>query len=131
MQMHADDERFELYLKQFRPRAPEPLPVVSQAQLARRVLALGLCAAATVLSAALLMTNWPSHRSRSSTSLANWNPSQTTDFHPLTIRTANQLLAHAPSLKAAMEELMLDSQRTNLPKGQNAFAALSKEDVNP
>lgn len=129
--MNADDDNFEIYLRQFRPRAPEPLPLVSHTRPARRALALGLCVAATVLSVALLSTNWSSQPSRSSTNALHWSSSQTTDFHPLTIRKANELLARAPSLKAAMEELMLDSQRTNLPKGQSAFATLSKEDINP
>jgi hypothetical protein len=127
VQMHADDDRFEIYLKQFSPRAPEALPVVTRGRHARRALALGAWAVAIVLTAAVLATNWNVKVSHFSTGTAL----QTKAFHPLTIRTANQLLERAPSLKAAMNELVLDSEEKTVPKSQSAFAALSKENINP
>ena len=36
-----DDERFEAYLKQFRPLLPEPLPAVELSRGARHTFALG------------------------------------------------------------------------------------------
>lgn len=129
MPMHDDDDQFEIYLRQFRPREPEPLPLVMRARHVRRALALGAWAAAIVLTAALLATKtrWTAGLSHYS---ANTAP-QTRDFHPLTIRAADQLLAHAPSFKAAMDELALDSEQKALPKSQSAFSLLNKEDVNP
>ena len=37
-----DDERFEAYLKRFRPLVPEPLPAVEPSLRARRAVALGV-----------------------------------------------------------------------------------------
>jgi len=44
-----DDDRFEAYLKQFRPCVPEPLPGVEPRQRARRMFILGAWAAAAVV----------------------------------------------------------------------------------
>lgn len=129
MQMHADDRSFETYLKQFRPRAPEALPATTRARTTRRALALGAWAAAILLTAALLAANWSSKRSRSSTNTGGRSAPQTIGLHPLTIRTANELLARAPSLKAAMNELVLASQEETVPKSQSAFELLSKENI--
>jgi len=118
--MHVGDESFEVYLKQFRPRVPEALPVVSGARKTRRALALGAWAAAVVLTAAVVATNWslkPTTRNRS--------------LHPLTIGAASEVLERAPSVKAAMDELVRDSQEKTVPKNQSAFEALSEENVNP
>lgn len=131
MQVHADDDKFEVYLKQFRPRAPEPLPAVARGRHARRALAVGSWAVAIVLTGVLLATSWTVKPPHSSASVGNWAVSQTADFHPLTIRTANELLNRAPSLQAAMNELLLHSEEKTIPKSQSAFAALSKENVNP
>jgi hypothetical protein len=120
VQMHTGDENFEVYLKQFRPRAPEALPAVSGTRKTRRALALGAWAAAILLTAALVAANWsvkPTIRNRS--------------LHPLTIGAANELLESAPSVKAAMDELVRDSQEKAVPKSQSAFEALSEETVNP
>jgi hypothetical protein len=119
VQMHAD-ENFEVYLKQFRPRAPQELRVVRVTRKTRRALALGAWAAAILLTAALVAANWsvkPTIRNRS--------------LHPLTIGAANELLESAPSVKAAMDELVRDSQEKAVPKSQSAFEALSEETVNP
>ena len=131
MQMRADDDRFEIYLKQFYPRTPEALPIVARGRHARRALALGAWAVAIVLIAALLATNWAAKRSRSLTSTGKWGAPQAGDFHPLTIRAANELLERAPSLKAAMDELVLDSEQKTVPKSQSAFDVLSEENINP
>lgn len=131
MQMHADDDNFEVYLKQFRPRAPEALPTTTRVRTTRRVLALGTWAAAIFLTAALLSTNWNSQLSRSSSGKGTWSTLQTSELHPLTIRSANELLARTPSFKAAMDELLLASEEKTVPKSQSVFEALSQEDVNP
>lgn len=130
MQMHADDNSFETYLKQFRPRAPEALPAATRVRTTRRALALGAWAAAILLIIALLAANWTSNRSRSSTNTGDWSAPETIGLQPLTIRTANELLARAPSLKAAMNGLVLASEEKTVPKSQSAFEALSKENIN-
>lgn len=131
MQIHADDESFEVYLKQFVPRTPEALLGVTRGRQMRRALALSASAATILLTAALLATNWPAKQSHSSAGAGSGNALRTTDLHPLTIRSANKLLDRAPSLKAAMDELMIDSQENTVPKSLSAFEALSKESVNP
>lgn len=131
MQIHADDDKFEVYLKQFRPRAPEPLPVRTRGRHVRRALAVGSWATAIILSGVLLAMSWTAKPPHSSASAGDRIAFQTSDFHPLTIRTANELLDRAPSLQAAMNELLLDSEEKTIPKSQSAFAALSKENVNP
>ena len=120
MRMHARDESFEVYLKQFRPRAPEALRVASGARRTRRAVALGAWAAAILLTAALVATNWSVKPTTTNRSL-----------HPLTIGAANELLENAPSVKAAMDELVRDSQDKTVPKNQSAFEVLSEESVNP
>src|SRR5690348_18497535 len=48
---------------------------------------------------------------------------------PLTIRSANELLARAPSVKSALDELAFHGRRNQLPCGtQSALAVLGKED---
>lgn len=131
MQIHADDESFETYLKQFVPRTPEALRPVARGRKTRRALALAVSAATIFLTAALLVTNWAAKRSHPPVGTGNWSTPQAPDFQPLTIRTANELLERAPSLKAAMKELVLDSEEKTVPKGQSAFDAPSKENVNP
>jgi len=118
--MHAEDESFEGYLKQFRPRAPEALRAMTGVRKTRRALALVAWAATILLMTALVATNWSGKRSPSNLTL-----------HPLTIGAANELLERAPSVKAAMDELMLDSQEKTVPKNQSAFRALSEENANP
>ena len=118
--MHADDENFEVYLKQFRPRAPEALPASPHRRRMRRAIALGAWAAAILLMTALISTNWSGKRSPNNRTL-----------HPLTIGAANELLERAPSVKAAMDELVLDSKEKTVPKNQSAFEALSEENANP
>ncbi len=131
MQRHADDDSFEIYLKQFRPRAPEALFEANGGRQTRRALALGAWAAAILLIAALLSANWTSKPSRSSIGEENLSVFQTRELHPLTIRNANELLARAPSFKAAMDELVLAAGERTVPKSQSAFAALSQENSNP
>lgn len=131
MQIHADDDKFEVYLKQFRPRAPEPLPVVMRGRHVRRALAVGSWTVAIGLTGALLATSWTAKPPHSPTRAGDRAAFQTADFHPLTIRAANELLDRAPSVQAAMNELLLDSEEKTIPKSQSAFAALSEENINP
>jgi hypothetical protein len=127
-----DDERFEEYLKRFRPIAPLPLPIHRSGWASRRAVVMAaLAGAAAVLVVATVMLRSRPERNRSPQSesrpagpelLAN-------SQQPLTIRSANAMLAQAPSAKAAIDSVARQSQRTTLPKGKrSALAELSKEE---
>jgi hypothetical protein len=125
------DARFEAYLKQFRPLAPAPLPLERPGRASRRsfALAASAAAAAAILVAALIVFH--SHAGGPQVtplteSLAGTE--QLVDTPPLTIRSANALLATAPSFKAAVDEMAFSSKATPLPKDKHsALTELSKE----
>ena len=53
---------------------------------------------------------------------------QLANVQPLTIHSANAMLARAPSAKAAIDSLAFQSQKTPIPQGQrSALAELGKE----
>jgi len=100
------DAHFEACLKQFHPLAPAPLPVERHGRASRRSFVLAACAAAAavVLGAALIVFH--SHAGGPQVaplteSLAGTE--QLVNAPPLTIRSANALLATAPSFKAAVD----------------------------
>jgi hypothetical protein len=125
------DARFEAYLKQFRPLAPAPLPAERHGRATRRsfVLAAWAAAAAAVLAAALIVFH--SHAGGPQVALPTENlagTDQLINTPPLTIRSANALLATAPSFKAAVDEMAFSSKATPLPKDKHsALTELSKE----
>jgi len=128
-----DDEQFETYLKQFHPLAPEPLPGEKPERAPRRKFvfaAWGVAAAAAIIAAVLMMRPRP-EPPRSPDSPANMaNVNQFSNSQPLTLGDANALLAHAPSAKAAIDQLAFPSPTTQLTKGtQSALAVLSKENI--
>ena len=118
-----DDEKFEQYLKEFRPLAPESLQIAKQPTRVRRrftYLAWAAACAAIFLLAFLIWNRPKPAPPASGTRLA---PSQ-----PLTTGRANALLARAPSLKEAFDDLSFQPQPASQPEGkQSALAALGKE----
>jgi hypothetical protein len=128
-----DDERFEQYLKQFRPLAPEPLPAVEWSRGTRRWLVCGALAAAAAVVVAAVLVLYPrpqsDHSPGESESVARVE--QPPKFQPLTIGSANAFLASAPSFKAAVAGVAaqaFQSQGTQLSEGtQSALAVFSKE----
>ena len=127
----SDDERFETYLKQFRPLVPDALPAQGIRLDPRRHLVLTLCAVGSVMAmvilgvAALRVLN---HRvtGESDQSATVKRVEQT----PLTMRRANALLATAPSYKAVMNELAFPVKSPTVPKDkQSALAVLGKEKI--
>jgi hypothetical protein len=118
------EDRFEVYLKQFRPLAPEPLPVERIRRVTRRSFALAVlvAVAAVILIASVLA-------SRPRTGPENFAAGGgLTDQQPLTIGSANHLLAHAPSVEAALDRVPFHPPSTPLPKGkQSALAVLSED----
>ena len=131
-----EDERFERYLKQFRPLAPETLQIEKHERATRlpSVFAkwTAVAAAAAAMLIAAVLTNQsrlkPTHSLSGTGSPATVE--RLTSLQPLTIGSANALLARAPSVKAAVDQVAFQSEATPLSKGtQSALAVLSKENI--
>jgi len=124
----AIDEKFEAYLKQFRPLAPQPLPVESHVHAPRRwlVFALATAAAAVVAVAVLAFHARPGRITPPVESVAIAD--QVAKPQSLTIRTANALLATAPSFKDALDGMAFPPKPAPLPTDKHsALAELSQE----
>jgi hypothetical protein len=126
--LNNDDQQFEARLREFRPLATDPLPVKRNLPARRRKFVLAACAAAIVM----LIVAAVIARQRANQSNAIQQKVRVVDVvetHPLTIRSANELLARAPSVKSALDELAFHSRRKQLPRGtQSALAVLGEED---
>jgi hypothetical protein len=124
------DEKFDRYLKQFRPLAPEPLPRKRQARMNNRrfVVAAGIAAAAAlvVVSLTVHLRRNPIH------SPVGAGPTddarQAADSRSLTIGRANALLARSPSFKTAIDRIAFQSPAIQMQDdSHSALARLSKE----
>ena len=130
-----DDERFERYLRQFRPLAADPLPVERRNAATLRFWVYALSAAAVLgLLFALLFTmharRWPSVSPQVRSPATSAGMEQLANSQPLTLERANDLLAHSPSYKAALDNVAFQRQRAKLPEGsRSALDTLSKEDI--
>jgi hypothetical protein len=125
------DEEFELYLKQFHPLPPEQMQFADPPLKPLRVrVTSALAAAAMIMLVALLMTQL-----RKGTPQRVTNPArgpypletQPLTILPMTIKSANALLAGAPSFKAAVDAIAVPAQRTSDEKKQSALAVLGKD----
>jgi len=123
------DEKFAAHLKEFRPLAPQPLPVESRALVPRRwfVVAARAAAAAAIFAVAVL-----AFRARPGRVTQPFENFAVADrlLKPksLTMRTANALLATAPSFKDAIDEMAFPPKPAPLPADKHsALAELSKE----
>jgi len=128
-----DDERFEAHLKRFRPLAPEPLPTVGTSRRARRRFVLGAWATAAVaiLVVGALTLHIRTNRARVTETIGNvGNPGHRTEDQPLTMRSANALMAKASSFKSMVDDMAFRSPEIPLPKGKrSAVALLGKEKI--
>jgi hypothetical protein len=127
-----DDERFEAYLKQFRPLVPEPLPTAGSGHRARRkfVLWAGSIAAVVVLAGTIALHIHTERVRVAETTRHLATPDRLMDDQPLTMRSANTLMAKAPSFKALVDDMAFRSQTIPLPKGKcSAVAVLGKEKI--
>jgi hypothetical protein len=128
-----DDERFEAYLRQFRPLLPDPLPAVEPNHGARRKFVLRAWAATAVVILVLgaLTFHIRTNRARVAETIGNVRtPGQLQDSQPLTMRSANALMAKAASFKAMVDGMAFRSQAVPLPKGKrSAVAELAKEKI--
>ncbi len=124
-----DDERFESYLRQFRPAAALPLPIEKLARPRRFVLlaALAATAVALVVVGFSLRLRWLRKDSAErGTSIASTERLESST--PLTLGGANALLSTAPSFSFAVKEMSFRSGTTPPPAGKSsALAVLSKE----
>jgi hypothetical protein len=125
------DEKFEAHLKQFRPLAPQPLPVKSHVHAPQRwfVLAAWTAAAAVVVTIAVLAFH--ARPGRITPPVESFTVADQLERpQSLTIGTANALLATAPSFKDAIDEMAFPPKPAPLPADKHsALAELSKEKI--
>ena len=125
----SDDQQFEEYLKQFRPLAPESLQIGNHGRTTRRRAVFAAWAAATAVLIAAVIMMWPrskpTYLGEGTRSLAELE--QLTNSQPLTIGSANVLLANAPSVKAAVDLVAFQPRTTQLPKGTQSALALTAQ----
>lgn len=126
----SDEERFEFYLKQFRPLAPEASPVNEMSPAPRRHFGLTIRAAGgvamVILAAAGLRILNHRRAAESHHTVAAELPASV----PLTMRRANDLLANASSYKAVMNELTFPPRSSPVSKDkQSALTVLGKEKI--
>ena len=131
-----DDEQFEKYLRQFRPLEPEPLALVAmEARVRARRRPLKFVAwaavAAAILAAVMLAVriyqrpSWVPDAGQGGARIERQDSPR-----PLTIESANALLAGAPSFKEAVDNMAFQSSTTTISPGKrSALAALSKEET--
>jgi hypothetical protein len=126
------DERFEQYLKKFRPLAPAPLPVTERIRKSRAWLVPAWATVAAVAAVLLLL-----HPRPKSVPLPDDTKTvvRVESLHPqlLTIAAANALLARVPSVKAAVDGVAAQAFQSQCipssPGMQSALAVLSKEKI--
>ncbi len=129
--LDPDDERFETYLKQFRPLTPDEFPVneikpAPRPHLVPVIWAVGGVVAMAILGVATVqvLNHRVTGESNHSAKVTLLAPT------PLTMRRADALLATAPSYKAVMNELAFPPKSSTVPKDkQSALAILGKEKI--
>lgn len=127
--MPNEDEKFEAYLKRFRPLMPDPLPMQQTAKVSRRTWTVRAWIAATAATVALVLLV-QRHKARVRDLSPSQNVSSFVADLPLTVGTANALLATAPSYKAFIDDLAFRSANSEIPKGkESALTVLSKEKI--
>jgi len=126
-----DDERFENYLKQFRPLVPDALPTTTRECSWGRHWVFGIWSAGAAAVIILGVIGFRVIPSRVPQRPGKPQPvSATSAMGPLTMRNANSLLATAPSYKAVLDEMAFHPQHSTVPHDQqSAVAVLSKEKI--
>jgi hypothetical protein len=129
---NLDDERMENYLKQFRPMAAEPLPPPMVRRFARRPVILAAWAfAAAVLVAVALILAYRARRPAPTPQVVKTSApaGQAAASPALTLRNANELLAHAPSYGAALDGIAFRRESAGPPPNmKSALEVLGRED---
>jgi hypothetical protein len=126
--LDREDERFESYLRQFRPLAPDALPAGTIGRAPQRWLPLAAWAAAAAFVGGvviLLILARPLGEVRIADQIAAVDKSL--PVQPLTIGSANALLVQSPSVGAALDQVTFHSQLVQPSKGnRSALAVLSE-----
>lgn len=122
----SEDERFESYLRTFRPLPPSTPPRRRARENVRRLL---IPAAAVILIAALLGFHFRAwHRHPSTTSLEVQKAYSVPMAGPLTTRGANADLFRNSSVKAALDQMAFPVRSNQLSAGQvSALELLGQE----
>ena len=129
MNMQNEDEKFEKFLRQFRPRAPKPLRIEGHEQASKRGFAFALLAAtaAVVLIVAVFIAERRPSPAKPPDRVQNVTSVKPTNPEPLTLGKANALLKQAPSMEAAVDSLAFQSRAAQVPKGaRSALATLGE-----
>ena len=128
---NLDDEQFERYLRKFRPADPEPLAIPHRRSTRRlfAVMAWGLAGAGVVIAglfiAQLRVKPVPMQSTSNLVEVA-----RPVNHQPLTVGTANALLAQSETFKTALDQLAFRPPSTQLPKGtQSALAVLGQDNT--
>lgn len=124
-----EDDRFESYLKQFRPVVPDALPLNEHRREFWQRPLVRFAAVAAVVILAVVSLYIADRRVP-----ANWSESASIEFaeppKTLTMREANALLASSPSYRSAVNNLAFRNRTITIPNGkQSALALLAKEKV--
>jgi hypothetical protein len=124
-----DDERFETYLKRFRPLTPDSLPINKSERAFPRYWVLGISGAAVVIILGMVSFR-TIHNSVPESPMGQQSVTVNARMQPLTMRDVNALLATAPSYKAALDEMAFHHQPSTVPKDkQSGLAVLAKEKI--
>lgn len=129
--LNPDDKQFEAYLRTFRPLDAGPFEIEASGRAIHSwvVLTPWAAVAAAILTTAFLTFHSLqelTHSIESSEKAAD--EGQIAFPLPQSLGSANALLAQAPSVKAALDQLSFHSPFIRLPKGKkSAIAVLSKD----
>jgi hypothetical protein len=125
----SEDERFESYLRNFRPLPPSPPPRRRTRGKVRRFLISALSAAAGVLIAALLGFHfWARHRPSSATSEDRPKANSIPVAGPLTTERANAAIFRNSSVKAGLDQMTFPVRSNRLSAGEvSALEMLGEE----
>ena len=130
------EDRFEAYLKQFRPLIIESLPSERPSGSTHRSFALAALVAAIVIVISIAVA-FGSHHTGRSPRVRGAEPvnaarvERLANAQSLTMQNANALLA-APSLEAAVDAIVVPPPTTPLPEGQHsALAVLGEVRIKP
>jgi hypothetical protein len=121
------DDRFEHYLRQFRPLAPERMRFENRLQPRWRPRVLAAWAAFAAVMIVGFMILYPHFRHHNQRDLEGSTVIQIEVPRPLTIRSADALLANAASFEAAVDALAFPSHATSFAVKQSALDVLGKD----
>lgn len=121
------DDQFERYLRQFRPVAPERMQFENRLQprwRPRALLAWAAVAAVVIIAFPILYPRVGRHHGQY---VHQVDGAEVDAPQPLTIRSADALLADAPSFKAAVDTLTHPSHAASFGVKQSALEVLGKD----